>query len=199
MAVVDQNARIPKFNGHQFVLISSTLVASWLGMQAVHELGHIIGAWATGGEFANVVLHPMAISRTDLSSNPSPAITVWMGPVLGVLFPLVVWRLSAALRMPGAFVLRFFAGFSLIANGVYIAIGSFSRVGDCDVMLRNGSAPWQLWLFGLVTVPLGFGLWHRQGKYFGLGPNAEPIRPLVAYGCLTAALCLILFGLYVGR
>jgi hypothetical protein len=183
----------------QIVLMFSTLVASWLGMQAVHELGHVAGAWSTGGVVADVVLHPLTISRTDLSRNPSPGVTVWMGPILGVLVPLAVWGLAAAAGMPGAFVLRFFAGFCLIANGLYIALGSFGRVGDCGEMLRHGSQLWQLWFFGLVTVPLGLGIWHRQGKYFGLGPNAEPVRPLVAYGSFATALCLVVLGLYVGR
>lgn len=183
----------------QAVLIGSTLVASWLGMQAIHELGHVIGAWGTGGEIDNVVLHPLAISRTDLSTNPSPAVTVWMGPVLGVLIPVAAWGLAAAIRLPGAFLLRFFAGFCFVANGFYIAFGSLTRVGDCDVMLRHGATLWQFWLFGLVTISLGFALWHRQGKYFGMGVNAEPVRPLVTFSSFATALCLVLFGLYVGR
>ena len=46
---------------HQVVLIVSTITASWLGMQAVHELGHILAALATGGSIANVELHPLSI------------------------------------------------------------------------------------------------------------------------------------------
>src|SRR5260221_4916233 len=51
---------------HQIILIVSTLLGSWLGMQAVHELGHVIGAWLTGGQVSQVVLHPLTISRTHL-------------------------------------------------------------------------------------------------------------------------------------
>src|SRR4051812_32794919 len=76
---------------HQAVLIGSLLPASWLGMQAVHELGHVAGALLTGGKVARVVLHPMTISRTDLASNPSPLLVVWAGPVLGCLLPLAAW------------------------------------------------------------------------------------------------------------
>ena len=42
----------------QLVLIGSALVDSWLGMQAVHESGHALAAWLTGGRVARVVLHP---------------------------------------------------------------------------------------------------------------------------------------------
>ena len=64
----------------QIVLIGSTVVGSWLGMQAVHEAGHVLGAWLTGGRVARVVLHPLTISRTDLAENPWPLAVVWARP-----------------------------------------------------------------------------------------------------------------------
>src|ERR1019366_9319444 len=115
---------------HQAVLVVSTVLASWLGMQAVHECGHVFGALATDGDVARVVLHPLTISRTDLAVNPHPLLVVWAGPIFGVLFPLTLWGAIAALQLPSSFVFRFFAGFCLIANGAYIAVGSFDQVGD---------------------------------------------------------------------
>jgi hypothetical protein len=177
---------------HQVVLIVSALLGSWLGMQAVHESGHALGALLTGGRVAKVVLHPLTISRTDLSHNPRPLLVVWAGPVFGALLPL------GGLRLPGAFVLRFFAGFCLIANGAYIAGGSFGRIGDCGEMLRHGSALWQLWLFGAVTVPAGLWLWHRQGPQFGLGPAKGRVNSGVAYASLVACLLLLTLAFAVG-
>jgi hypothetical protein len=175
------------------VLIVSTLLGSWLGMQAVHELGHVVGAWVTGGKVAKVVLYPLTISRTDLAENPHPLVVVWCGPILGVVLPMILWGLAASFVMPGAFVLRFFAGFCLIANGAYIAFGSFDRAGDCETMLQNGSALWQLWLFGLVTVPLGLLLWHRQGPHFGLASAKGNVSVGVAY--VSLLVCGLLFTL----
>jgi hypothetical protein len=48
------------------------LFVSWLLMQAVHESGHVLGARLGGGTVAQVVLHPLTISRTDLAANPHP-------------------------------------------------------------------------------------------------------------------------------
>lgn len=168
-------------------------------MQAVHEFGHVCGAWATGGRVERVVLHPLTISRTDLAENPAPLVVVWAGPVLGVVLPLLVWLATAAAKVPGAFVLRFFAGFCLLANGLYIAVGSFDRIGDCGEMLRHGSAPWYLWLFGLVTAPFGLWLWHQQGSHFGLGKAKGEVNRGVAYGCLAACVALVILGLAVGE
>ena len=52
--------------------------------------------------------------------------------------------LAAGLRLPGAYLLRFFAGFCLVANGGYIGGGSFDRLGGAGQMLRHGSPPWLL-------------------------------------------------------
>jgi len=96
---------------NQIVLILSTVLGSWLGMQAIHESGHVLGAWLTGGHVARVVLHPLTISRTDLDQNPNPLVVVWAGPIIGVVVPLLIWAVAAVAKLPGAFVLRFFAGF----------------------------------------------------------------------------------------
>ncbi|MCE9526010.1 MAG: M50 family metallopeptidase [Planctomycetales bacterium] len=177
---------------HREILIASTLLGSWLGMQAVHELGHVCGAWLTGGKVKQVVLHPLTISRTDLAENPAPLTVVWAGPLIGVLLPLLLWLAATIAKMPGNFVLRFFAGFCLIANGLYISLGSFGRIGDCGEMLRHGSAIWLLWLFGLVTVPAGVWLWHGQGAEFGLGKSPKVVSPKVAYS--TGAICLAILA-----
>jgi hypothetical protein len=171
---------------HQCVLIASTLLLSWLGMMAVHEFGHVLGAGATGGTVSKVVLHPLTISRTDLSHNPHPLIVVWAGPVVGVVLPLLAWLIARTARWSGAYLLRFFAGFCLIANGAYIGIGSFDRIGDAGEMLRHGSPPWTLWLFGVVTAPAGLWLWHRLGLHFGFGAGRGAISVRAAYLCLAA-------------
>jgi hypothetical protein len=113
------------------LLCVASCLAAWLGMQQVHELGHVLGAAATGGRVERVVLHPLTISRTDVAENRRPLVVVWAGPLVGILLPLVLWGATALLRLRLAFLLRFFAGFCLIANGAYIGAGSLGRVGDC--------------------------------------------------------------------
>lgn len=152
----------------------------------------------TGGQVARVVVHPLSISRTDLAHNPHPLIVVWAGPVVGVFAPLLLWSVACAIRLPGAFVLRFFAGFCLMANGLYIGIGTFNRVGDCGEMLRHGSQRWHLWLFGAVAVSTGLWLWHNQGSNFGLGPAQGRVSRVATYVALTVCLALLVIGFSVG-
>jgi hypothetical protein len=178
---------------HQTVLIVATLVGSWLAMQAVHELGHVLGAALTGSRVERVVLHPLTISRTDVVYGTSPLLVVWAGPVLGVVLPLAGWALATAIRLPERFLLRFFAGFCLVANGAYLGAGSLNGVGDCGDLLRHGAPIWSLWLFGLATLPLGLWLWHGQGRHFGLAPARGQVDRRAAYASLT--FCLAILGI----
>ncbi len=153
----------------QIVLILPMLTVTWLGLQIVHELGHVLGAWATGGQLQRVVLHPLAISRTDVSPNPQPLLERWAGPAVGILLPLVLLAIAWPLGRTTRNLFRFFAGACLIANGLYLGIGSIGRVGDAGDLLRHGAPIWTLWLFGLVTVPAGLLLWNGIGGTFGFG------------------------------
>jgi hypothetical protein len=183
---------------HQFVLIASTLVLSWFAMMAVHETGHVVGAWFTGGSVAKVVLHPLTISRTDLSNNPQPLVVVWAGPVFGVLAPLLAWIVAQVVGIPIWYLARFFAAFCLIANGAYLGVGSFERVGDAGDLLRHGAPVWQLWLFGALCVPASFFLWHRLGPHFGLGEMQGRVNIPTAYGCLIASVVIVTLMAFFG-
>jgi hypothetical protein len=182
---------------HQILLIVATLAASWLGMQLVHEVGHVIGAWFIGAEVVRVVLWPLSISRTDIAHNSHPLIVVWFGPIFGSLVPLILWAIAVAARSPVAFLLRFFSGFCLIANGLYIGLGSFNRIGDCGVMLQNGSEIWQLWLFGAIAVPIGFYLWHGEGLHFGFSTASGKVSRVATYVALTAFFGLLSLAILV--
>ena len=42
----------------QILLIVTFIAFSWLAMQVVHEVGHVLVARLTGGEVLKVALHP---------------------------------------------------------------------------------------------------------------------------------------------
>ena len=182
----------------QVVLIVSTLGLSWLGMQAVHELGHILCAWAGGERVDRVVLHPLTISRTDASHDRHPLLVVWGGPLVGVLLPPVAFGLARSARFRWSYLLRFFAGFCLVANGVYLGVGSFEGVGDAGDLLRYGAPRWQLIAFGLLCVPSGLALWHGLGPHFGLGEAKGRVDGKATVAVLTLLIALVLVESLVG-
>jgi hypothetical protein len=176
----------------RWLLVIGTAIASWLGMQIVHEFGHVAGAWATGGRVVHVELTPWTISRTDVEPNPRPLVERWAGPFVGSLLPVVFWLIAASLKRTCAYLLRFFAGFCLIANGAYLGVGAFWPVGDAADILRIEASRWPLVVFGIVTVTSGLALWHRLGAAFGFGSQVQQINPwhIADIWCLVAMVVL---------
>lgn len=164
-------------------------------MQIVHESGHVIAALATGGEIRRVVLDPATISRTDFVANPQPHLTVWAGPIGGILLPLCAQMIVAALNRTSASarIATFFLGFCLIANGGYLMFGAFDGVGDCEVMLRCGTSFSMLVITGGAMMVAGFGVWHTLGtlnQY--LSHRSFPTTALVLWSMLLATLSVVL-------
>lgn len=160
-------------------------------MMAVHEFGHVVGAFFTGGTVERVVLYPLTISRTDVSPNPHPAVVVWLGPILGCVIPTIAWLFVPRRFIFASKVALFFVGFCWLANGAYIAFGSIDRVGDCGVMLKTGSPVWALILFGLLSVLIGFVAWHRLGSVKQFLADPSLVDPAITYFFLVALTVLL--------
>ncbi len=184
---------------HQFILIVGLLISSWLIMMLAHELGHVLGAICTGGEVQRVVWYPTVFSRTDVSPNPSPLVVVWAGPVVGAMLPALVAIVVARFRFGVAYFLQFFAGFCLLANGLYVGVGAFSPVGDAKDLLRLGSSRVVMILFGAASAIGGLIVWHRISPRLGLGETSHSIPPRHAYLATGLAVGLIAVGFVFGN
>ena len=79
-------------------------------------------------------------------------------------------------------MVRFFAGFCLVANGVYLSAGAWTGDGDAGDLLSAGATSWQLICFGFFATALGLRLWHRLGSDFGFGNQGERVR----WSCVNA-------------
>ena len=173
----------------QFLLIASFIALSWLSFMVVHEFGHVATAWLSGGSVSRVVLHPIQISWTAFAQNPHPQLVAWGGPVLGSLLPLGFLAAARTLRSPGLYLFRFFAGFCLVANGLYLLVDAFERGGDGGTLLRHGASQWQLCAFAALAAPIGFWLWHGLGRHFGFGAA----HGSVSRGAAITSACLLAF------
>lgn len=183
----------------RLLLIVSTIAFSWLGMMVVHEAGHALHLALSGGTIEKVVLHPLAISRTDPGANPHPLFVASGGVVWGSLIPLGILGLAFRLARPHAYLARFFAGFCLTANGAYLLGDAFVRGGDARELIHYGTPPWALIVCGLAGLAAGLTLWNGLGPRFGLGRGADRVDPRVALGMTLAVACLavleiVLFG-----
>ena len=154
-----------KMQIHSWAFILFFLIACWFGMEAIHELGHVLAAWCSGATVERVVLLP--ISRTNTSGVEHPLFVYGAGAVFGAVFPVLLCLAVRLLRMRVAYLFRFFAGFCLIANGAYIGC-DFSTVGptDAGLMMEHGANRVVLVMFGLISVSGGLFLWHGLSKDF---------------------------------
>jgi len=139
-------------------------------MMAIHELGHALAGIATGGKIEHIAIPLLGFSHTAVSPNPHPLIVAWAGAAVGVLLPLLLWSVVriALNRGRTETLLRFFAGFCFLANGVYLGLGWIDRIGDTHELLQHGAATWQIIAFGVVCTASALYLWHGLGPWMGL-------------------------------
>lgn len=154
------------------ILIVASAALYWLLFMAVHELGHAIGAWCSGGKVVGMVLSPLAISRTDVSPNPHPLFVVWCGPLIGVALPALCATVAYYTQLPLTRWLRAFTGFCLIANGLYLASGVIRPAGDTQDMVWLGTPEWLFGAVGVAMTLAGFLVWHAMGSVWGLRMSA---------------------------
>jgi hypothetical protein len=143
------------------ILAALLLVASWYGMLAVHELGHILHALATGATGIRLVFPLLGFSRTDVGTNPHPLVVASGGVLWGALLPFLLWLGVKLCRWRYAPLLRFFAGFCMLANGGYLLSAAFEAVGDVEDMIQNGGSRWLLAGCGMAGIAAGVLAWHR--------------------------------------
>src|SRR5205814_5187218 len=120
------------------------------------------------GRVLHVVMPLLDFSRTDLAENPHPLFVAAGGVIWGSILPLLFWGGSHAVRWRYSFLLRFFAGFCLIANGGYMAAAFVLPVGDAADLLRLGVSKWLLVVCGTAGVAAGLALWNGLGPKFGI-------------------------------
>ena len=141
---------------------------------------------------ARVVLHPLVFSRTELQVNPHPLFVAWGGAAVGVVVPLVVSAVWRCRRWRGWPVLQFFAGFCLVANGIYLGVVSLiPNTADPGDLMREGCPRWVLIAFGIVAFLFGLFLWNGLGSQFGLGKAAGTVDRLTATVTFTCLVVLI--------
>jgi hypothetical protein len=183
---------------HAWAVVAASAGTFWLLMMCVHEGGHALGAWLTGGHVVHVVLSPFTLSRTDIAPNPSPLAVVWCGPLLGAAVPATGAAIAFTLRWPLRRWLMAFAGFCLVANGLYLASGIVTPAGDTQDLLRLGTPPPVLAAVGVPLAGGGLFLWHRLGPRWGLAAATPTDLRRWAWqspaGLVLIAAAMLVFG-----
>ncbi|MEO1497784.1 MAG: GNAT family N-acetyltransferase [Planctomycetota bacterium] len=154
-------------------------MAVWMFVAAAcaHELGHVLGAYATGGRITSVELRPWRLGHTLVSPNPHPSVVLWSGFLVGWIAPFATrpaWRTTRWLIGPA---LRAWAWFSWLAFGSYLALAGGERLTDTGQLVAVG---WPVWL--LVAIGGGValvGYWRSRHAWAAL--NARLSEPSLTW------------------
>ena len=132
--------------------LGALLLVSWCVMATVHEVGHLLGGWACGGTLREAELRPWHLPHSRFSPDPHPLVTLWSGPLLGILLPMA---LAAILRQRWAW---FIANFCLLANGLYLALAWMTgdKLLDTARLFSEGASAWSVALFCVATIGIGY-------------------------------------------
>lgn len=148
------------------------LTVSWCVMTFTHESGHVLAGWAGGGTLRHADLAPWRLPHSSFDPDPRPLVTLWGGPVLGVLVPLTV----------GLLVRRdwvwFVAHFCLLANGSYHAAAwaSGEQYLDTARLLQHGAHPATIAAYCVLTIGAGYVGFRRQCiRVLSAGPGERAL------------------------
>jgi hypothetical protein len=134
------------------------LVASWCVMTFTHETGHILAGWFCGGTLRSADLLPWHLPYSIFDPDPKPLVTLWSGPILGVIVPL---GLAILIRRDWMWFIAFFC---MLANGVYIAAAwpAGDRFLDTPQMLEHGAHPVTVAVYCVLTIVAGYVGFRRS-------------------------------------
>ena len=160
----------------RIVLIPVTVYACWLALMVVHEAGHVLHAWFSGGDVERVDVPLLGFSQTFYAENPNPHFVAWGGAAWGCAIPLLV--LAAFAKGPRRVrrLAQFFAGFCLVANGAYLGIGWTLPAGDAADLRHHGTPVAVMIAFGVVATASGLLLWHLLDSEVSR-PGQNPAAP----------------------
>lgn len=148
-----------------FVLLS---VVSWTVMTTTHEAGHLLGGWLCGGTLQAADLRPWRLPYSIFNPDPRPLVTLWCGPLVGVIAP---GGLATLLRRSWT---RFVANFCLLANGAYLATAWLSGDPHLDTpkLLEHGASPLSIGVYCVLTIGWGYVGFRRSCRE-ALAPSPE--------------------------
>lgn len=137
---------------HCGIVLCLLCVLSWVVMIVTHELGHVVGGWLGGAELKSLDLAPWRLPYSLHAPDPHPQLTLWCGPLVGVLVPLVMAQVVRHRYVD------FVAHFCVLANGLYLACAWISgdRFLDTPRMLAAGVHPAWIALFSATTIVWGY-------------------------------------------
>lgn len=169
----------------------------------VHEFGHAIADWMSGVPFStiHVIIHPFYVPYTLIEGGRPETLMGWpdaAGPLVNVVFALIVFALLWKKRNPVLFALLLWGPLACVQEGIGQML-TFSDPGSDAALIIAAGFPQPLLIvicaLLLLTGILLFGLVFPVA---GLSPNISTFKRIVIllggmlpYGILTLLVCVL--------
>lgn len=168
---INLEGKTNKLEAMRLVRFLLMIIASWVVMTFTHETGHVIGGICGGGTLVTVDLLPWHLPYSIFEPDPFPLVTLWSGLILGILMPI-----SVALIVQRQWI-WFIAHFRVLANGVYVGTGWFSkdRYLDTPQLLEHGASSTSIAIYCMMTIGFGY-IGFRQSCISALSDSVQLTR-----------------------
>ena len=137
---------------------------------AIHELGHALATWATGGCVTRLMLHPFSWSKIFYGSPPTcPLLVEWAGVVFASACGLLLLALIRRWRGVWTVPLAMTGLCTLVVNGLYLTVDClFLAGGDATSIVSLGTPRPFVLLAGVGLTALGLVVGHLLLPRIGL-------------------------------
>ncbi len=127
---------------HSSLFLFGSSSFAWVVIVTLHELGHAIAMWVTGGKVSRIEITPLSWSYTYYGTSPKyPLFTTASGAGIGILlamiFLVLTWKLSSLYAAPFYFV---GAGAFLQNGGYYMSDLLLHTGGDASSLVAHSAA-----------------------------------------------------------
>jgi len=120
------------------LLLLGSFAIGYNAAHAIHELGHAIAVWFSGGSITGLALHPFSLSKIHYSITETVTIVLagaLFASLVGLLMLALIWRQRSAWAVP--IVVTVLCTF--IVNAVYFGVDGMLLVGgDATVLIKRG-------------------------------------------------------------
>ena len=157
--------------GCRLAFTLGAVVVAYNGAMLLHEFGHVIHLWVSGGTVARVYVSPIDVSYVHKGANPHPQWVAWGGPVWGAVFPALLLGLAWVSRTRLVSLTVVLATFALVFNGAYLTVGAFQPGGDTAQLLEHGAPVWSLVAVGAPMLLAGVLLAPLVAPALDVGPG----------------------------
>jgi len=166
----------------------------------LHEIGHVVAAWASGGKPHSLRLHPFSTSSVEVVPDPRPLVTHAAGVVAPPLVGLALLRALRAIRTtPLRLPLLVIPSVACASSGLYLLVGITLEVGDAAVLSQGGIPRAVLIATGLGCIFASALLVRRPLALLGLDGGSTPLQRAVILGGGVGTYLLAIVGWQLAR